>query len=75
LSFTTQQRCDLPVAVAAVLPGQLDDVGGQAFFVIMAPRPLALRRAMLPEHPADPALGQFQLRPDMVDAGAAARRA
>jgi len=24
------------------MPGQFDDVGGQAFFVIMAPRPLAL---------------------------------
>ena len=46
-----------------------------ALFVIMAPRPLALRRAVLPEHPADPALGQSQLRPDMVDAGAATRGA
>jgi len=74
-SRRSQQRCDFPVAVAAVLPGELDDVGGQPFFVTLAPRPLALRRAMLSERPADPALRQSQLRPDMVDAGAATRGA
>lgn len=42
-SRRSQQDCDLPVALAAVLPGRLDDVGGQPFFVIIAPRPLALR--------------------------------
>jgi hypothetical protein len=42
-SRRSQQGCDLLVAVAAMLPGQLDDVGGQPFFVIMVPRPLALR--------------------------------
>lgn len=56
-----QQRSDLPVAMAAILPGQLHDVGGQPFFAIIAPRPLALRRAVLPGRPADPALGQSQL--------------
>jgi hypothetical protein len=55
-SRRAQQRCDLPAAIAAILSGQLDDVGGQALFVIMAPRPLTLPRAMLPEHKADPAL-------------------
>ena len=43
LSLTTQpaspqQLRDLAIAVAAVLPGQLDDVGGQPLLVVTAPR-------------------------------------
>src|SRR5215469_15673768 len=44
-----QKRGDLAIAVAAILPGQLDDLGRQPLFVLAAPRDLALRRAMLPE--------------------------
>src|SRR5438067_8411677 len=39
-----QQLGDLAIAVAAILPGQLDDVGGQPLFILTAPRHLALRR-------------------------------
>ncbi|SDG86330.1 hypothetical protein [Alloyangia pacifica] len=33
---TSQQRVDPSVAVADILPGQLDDVGGQLLFVFPA---------------------------------------
>jgi hypothetical protein len=36
---------------------------------------LALRRTVLSEQTADPSLGQFQLRSNMVDAGSATRGA
>jgi hypothetical protein len=52
-----QQGRDLAVAVAAVLPRQLDNVRRQPLFVLSAPRRLALRRAVLAEHRADAALG------------------
>ena len=66
LSFTSQPACaqqrrDLAVAVAAVLPGQLDDVGGQPLLVVAALRHLALRRAMLPERRTGATLGDTQL--------------
>jgi len=71
----TQQRGDLAIAVAAVLPGQLDDVGGQPLFVVTAPRDLALRRTMLPERRTGTALGDRQYASNMLDAGAATRGA
>jgi hypothetical protein len=67
----SQQRCDLPVAVAAVLLGDLNDVCGQPYFVILTPRRLTLGRAMLSGHTANPALGHSQLRDGLVDADAA----
>src|SRR5947207_13858248 len=70
-----QQLGDLAIAVAAILPGQLDDVGRQLLFVLTAPRDLALRRAMLPESRTDPALGDRQHDSNMLDAGAATRGA
>src|SRR5712672_503297 len=41
-----QQPGDLAIAIAAVLPGQCDGVGGEPLFVFTAPRYLALRRAV-----------------------------
>ena len=70
-----QQPGDLAIAVAAVLPGQCDGVGGQPFLVISAPRYLALRRAVLPERRAGATLGDVQIPSDMLDAGATARGA
>ena len=70
-----QQRGDLAIAVAAILPGQRDDVGGQPLFIITAPRHLALRRAVLAERRTGAALGDGQLLLDMLDAGAATRGA
>jgi len=71
----SQKLCDLPIAIAAIPTGQLNDVGGQPFFVISPLRNVALRRTMLPEHTANPPLGQFQAGSHMVDAGTATRGA
>ena len=52
-----QQGRDPAVAIAAIAPGQLDDVGGQRHLVIdSCLGSLALGRAVLPEHRAGPAL-------------------
>jgi len=70
-----QQRCNLAVAVAAVLPSKLDDVGGQPLFVFAAPRYPALCRAMLAERRAGTTLGDMQMMSDMLDTGTATRGA
>jgi hypothetical protein len=70
-----QQLGDLAIAVAAILPGQLDELGGQLLFVVTVPRELALRRAMLPERRTGTALGDRQHASNMLDAGAATRGA
>jgi len=71
----SQQFRDLPIAIAAKLPGQFDDVGGQSFLVVQPRGNAALRGTMLPERPAHPPLGQLQLGSNVVDAGPAAQRA
>ena len=53
----TEHGRDPAVAVAAILAGQLDDVGGQPFLIVAAPWNLALGGAVLAERAADPALG------------------
>src|SRR5947208_3390441 len=75
LGNPAQQLGDLAIAVAAIPPGQLDNVGGQLLFILTAPRHLALRRAMLPERGTGPALGNRQRVSNMLDAGAATRGA
>src|SRR5687768_13739303 len=55
-----QQFGDLAVAVAAILARELDDVGGELFLVVPAPRKLALCRAMLAERGAGAALGDLE---------------
>ena len=70
-----QQIGDLAIAIAAILPSQLDDVGRQLLFVLTAPRDLALRRAMLPESRTGTALGNRQHASNVLDAGAATRGA
>ena len=67
----TQKLCDLPVAVAAVTAGEINDVGGEPCLIVSSLRNTSLRRTMLSEHTADPALGQLQGRSDMLDAGPA----
>ena len=66
---------DPPVSVAAILAGQLDHVRDQALLVGTAARDAALGRAMLPQHPASPALRDPEPVADMIDALAAARGA
>jgi hypothetical protein len=52
-----QQLGDLAIAVAAILPGQFDEIGCQPRFIITALPDLALRRTMLAERRAGAALG------------------
>ena len=73
--LAAQQLGALAIAVAPVLANERDDVGGEFVVIVAANREAALRGAMLPGHPADPALGHLQFRARMVDAGAATRRA
>jgi hypothetical protein len=70
-----QQLGHLAVAVAAVLARKLDDVGGEPFLVVPAPRAFALRRTMLAERSAHTALGDLALVSDVLDAGATPRGA
>ena len=70
-----QQLGDLAIAVAAILPGQLDEIGCQPLFIITALRDLTLCRTMLAERGTGAALGDGQLPLNMLDAGAATRRA
>jgi hypothetical protein len=70
-----QQGRDLAVAVAAIEPGQRDDVGREPLLVLFAPRWLALCRAMLAERRTGATLGDGQGLSDMLDAGAPARGA
>ena len=70
-----QQLSDLAIAIAAILPGQLDSVGCQLLFIVAALRDLALRRAMLAERRTGATLGDAKLTTNMLNAGAATRRA
>jgi hypothetical protein len=70
-----QQLGDLAIAVAAILPGQLDEVGRQPLFIVTAVRDLALGRAMLAERRTGTALGDGQLPSNVLDAGTATRGA
>ena len=67
-----QQCSDLSVAVATILARQLNDVGRQPFGILSAPRGFTLRRAMLPERRTRAALGDLQIRSNVIDAGASA---
>jgi len=70
-----QELGDFAIAVAAVLPGKLDNVGRQMLLVVTTARNLALRRAMLPERRTGASLGDMQLRSDLLNAGTATRGA
>ena len=70
-----QQPSDLAIAVAAVLPGQLDDIGREPLLIVPTARGFALRRAVLPERRTGATLGDMQLRSHLLDAGTATRGA
>ena len=70
-----RQCGDLAIAIAAVLPGKLDNIGREMLLVVTTARDLALRRAMLPERRTGAALGNMQLRSHLLDAGTATRGA
>ena len=70
-----QELGDLAIAIAAVLPGKLDNIGCETLLVVTTARDLALRRAMLPERRTGATLGDMQLRSDLLNAGTATRGA
>jgi hypothetical protein len=70
-----QELGDLAIAIAAVLPGKLDNIGGETLLVVTTARDLALCRAVLPERHTSATLGDMQLRSDLLDAGTATRGA
>jgi len=72
---TPQQRRDPPVAVAAILPGQGNDVGRQRRFVIRCLGDLALRRPWLAEHAAGKPLRYPERGHGVLHTIPAARRA
>jgi hypothetical protein len=57
------------------MTGKLDDVGGQPLLVVAALRRLALRRTVLAERRTSATLGYAELNANMIDTGAATRRA
>jgi hypothetical protein len=67
-----QHRRDPAIAVAAILRGELNDVGGERPIVGPSFRRLPLCRAMLPQHAACQPLGHVELRHDVIDAAATA---
>src|SRR5215813_12988107 len=80
LSLIIQPACrssfgDLAIAIAAVLPGKLDNIGRETLLVVTTARDLALCRAMLPERRTGATLGDMQLRSDLLNAGTATRGA
>src|SRR5262249_5375884 len=70
-----QQRGDLAIAVAAVLPGKLDNIGGGAPPRATTARGPAFRPAMPPERRTGATLGDMQLRSHLLNAGTATRGA
>src|SRR5712671_6922809 len=54
-----QELGDFAIAIAAVLPGKLDNIGCETLLVVTAARDLALRRAMLPERRTGATLGDM----------------
>ena len=66
-----EQGGDPAIAVAAVLGGERDDVGGQRRLIVGPARRLALRGAVLSENPAGPPLGHAELGHHMLHAGPA----
>jgi hypothetical protein len=70
-----QQCGDLAIAIAAVLPGKLDNIGRETLLVVTTARDFALCRAMLPERRTGATLGDMQLRSDLLNAGTATRGA
>ena len=70
-----QQFGDLAIAITAVLPSKLDNIGGETLLALTTARDLALCRAMLPERRTGATLGHMQLRSHPLNAGTATRGA
>ena len=70
-----QHRRYATIAVAAILGGKRDDVGGQRRFIIRSGGVLALRRSKLAQNQAGPSLGHAKFGNHMIHAGTATRGA
>lgn len=70
-----EQRRNRPIAIAAILLGQLDDISRQAILVSSTTGSLPLRRPVLAECAAGSAFGYAKGLTYVVDASATARRA
>src|SRR5262249_45259243 len=70
-----QKLGDLAIAIAAVLPGKLDNIGGETLPFPTAPRALALPPPRLPERRTGATLGDMQLRSHLLNADTATRGA
>src|SRR5262249_12367907 len=68
-----QKLGDLAIAIAAVLPGKLDNIGGETLLVLTTARDLALRRAMLPQGRTGATLRNKQPRSHPLNSGTATR--
>lgn len=62
-----QQFRDPAMAIATVVTGQSDVVGGQPLLIFPTARRLTLCRTVLAEHPTEPALRNAKQTPDMFD--------
>jgi hypothetical protein len=65
----SQQRCNPTIAISTILPGQLDHVGHQAFFISASHRDFALRGSVLPQNAAGAALRDIELSTNTINAG------
>src|SRR5262249_53886652 len=68
-----QQSGDLAIAIAAVLPSKLDNIGGGEPLVLHTPAGLSFRRRRLAERRTGATLGHMQLRSHLLNAGTATR--
>lgn len=71
----TRQGRDPAVAVATILPGQLDHVGNKPLLILTASGEMTLSRAMLAEHATRPAFGDTETVTHPVDGVAPTRGA
>ena len=63
-----QKSGNATIAIAAILPGQLDHVGDKALFVFSAPWNMALCGAMLTKHTTGTAFRNTQLVTHLINA-------
>ena len=62
---------DPAISVTTILPGQLDHIPHQQFFIVTGLRNVAMRRSVLFQNQAGATFGDFELAPHQIDAAAA----
>ncbi len=71
----TGQGSYLAIAIAAILPGQVNHIGCQPFVILSAPGDFTLRRAVLPERRTGVALRDMRMFSNVLNTGATTRGA